>query len=182
MLFADIKNTNFLYISNSIADINDELLVSLIQLLTSVIQLPCTAVTRTHVHIHTMVASTWLGDFQGIPSAPTNSLHELHMTRYQVIIVITNHHPRTSRPVRLQLDFEIALLLRPGASNIPLRRIFPPSQPLPPPPSLSLPIPPLPSHFPSLYATFGCTLSTNKVILFIIIIIIIAIGPTCGEH
>ena len=31
-----------------------------------------------------MVASTWLGDHQERPSAPTNSLHKLHMARYQV--------------------------------------------------------------------------------------------------
>ena len=31
-----------------------------------------------------MVASTWLGNHQGRPSAPTNSLHKLHMARYQV--------------------------------------------------------------------------------------------------
>jgi len=35
------------------------------------------------LHAHT---STWLGDHQGIPSAPTNSLYELHMARYQVIL------------------------------------------------------------------------------------------------
>ena len=33
-----------------------------------------------------MVASTWLGDHQGRPSAPTNSLHKLHMARYQVLL------------------------------------------------------------------------------------------------
>ena len=31
-----------------------------------------------------MVASTWLGDHRVRPSAPTNSLHKLRMTRYQV--------------------------------------------------------------------------------------------------
>ena len=31
-----------------------------------------------------MVASTWLGDHQGRPSAPTNILHKLYMARYQV--------------------------------------------------------------------------------------------------
>ena len=47
--------------------------------------------TKQHMHAHTstlhtqqMVASTWLGDHQGRPSAPTNSLHKLHMARYQV--------------------------------------------------------------------------------------------------
>ena len=33
-----------------------------------------------------MVASTWLGDHQGRPSTPTNSLHKLHMARYQVLL------------------------------------------------------------------------------------------------
>ena len=36
-----------------------------------------------------MVASTWLGDRQGRPSAPTNSLQKLHMARYQVLLTIT---------------------------------------------------------------------------------------------
>jgi len=36
---------------------------------------------------HTLVGVyTGLGDHQGRPSTPTNSLHELHMARYQVII------------------------------------------------------------------------------------------------
>ena len=43
----------------------------------------------THAHTYTlhtqhMMASTWLGDHQGRPAAPTNSLHKLHMARYQV--------------------------------------------------------------------------------------------------
>ena len=44
-----------------------------------------------HAHAHTqqMVASTWLGDPQGKPSASTNSLHKLHMSRYQVLLTIT---------------------------------------------------------------------------------------------
>ena len=33
-----------------------------------------------------MLASTWLGDHQGRPSAPTNSLHKLHMVHYQVLL------------------------------------------------------------------------------------------------
>ena len=33
-----------------------------------------------------MVASTWLGDHQGRPSAPTNSLQKLHMARYKVLL------------------------------------------------------------------------------------------------
>ena len=41
-----------------------------------------------------LVASTWLGDHQARPSAPTNSLHKLHMARYQVhqltITITTN--------------------------------------------------------------------------------------------
>ena len=36
------------------------------------------------LHTKQMVASTWLGDHQGRPSAPTNSLHRLHTARYQV--------------------------------------------------------------------------------------------------
>jgi len=36
------------------------------------------------------VASTRLGDHQGIPSTPANSLYELHMARYQIIITIIN--------------------------------------------------------------------------------------------
>ena len=43
----------------------------------------------THAHtstLHTqqMVASTWPGDHQERPSAPTNNLHKLHMARYRV--------------------------------------------------------------------------------------------------
>ena len=43
----------------------------------------------THAHTSTLhtqrvVASTWLGDHHGRPTAPTNSLHKLHMARYQV--------------------------------------------------------------------------------------------------
>ena len=37
-----------------------------------------------------MVASTWLGDHQERPSTPTNSLHKLHMVRYQVLL--THHY------------------------------------------------------------------------------------------
>jgi len=44
--------------------------------------------TRTLAHTIAGGYSTWLGDHQGIPSSPTNSLHDLHMTRYQVIITI----------------------------------------------------------------------------------------------
>ena len=45
----------------------------------------------THAHLFTlhtqqMVASTLLSDHQGRPSAPTNSLHKLHMVHYQVIL------------------------------------------------------------------------------------------------
>ena len=43
----------------------------------------------THAHtstLHTqqLAVGTWLGDHQGRPSAPTNSLHKLQMARYQV--------------------------------------------------------------------------------------------------
>ena len=47
--------------------------------------------TKQYTHAHTttlhtqqMVASTWLGDHQGRPFTPTNSLHKLHMARYRV--------------------------------------------------------------------------------------------------
>ena len=43
--------------------------------------------THTHtstLHTQQMVASTWLGDHQGRPSAPTDRLHKLRMARYQV--------------------------------------------------------------------------------------------------
>ena len=44
-----------------------------------------------HAHTYTlhtqhMAACAWLGDHQGGPSAPTNSLHKLHMARYQVLL------------------------------------------------------------------------------------------------
>ena len=53
--------------------------------------LQCTAVHAHTYTLHTqqMVASTWLGDHQGRPSAHTNSLHKLHMARYQVLLTIT---------------------------------------------------------------------------------------------
>jgi len=35
------------------------------------------------------VVSTWLCERHGRPSLPTNSLNELHMVRFQVIITIT---------------------------------------------------------------------------------------------
>ena len=38
------------------------------------------------LHKQQMMASTWLGDHQGRPFVPTNSLHELHMGRYQVLL------------------------------------------------------------------------------------------------
>jgi len=48
------------------------------------------AVTCTHIHLHTtQLWLVWLGNHQGIPSASTNSLHELRMARYQVIITMT---------------------------------------------------------------------------------------------
>ena len=34
------------------------------------------------------MASTWLSDHQERPSAPTNSLHKLHMARCQVLLTI----------------------------------------------------------------------------------------------
>ena len=41
----------------------------------------------THtLHTQHMVASTWLGDHQGRPSTPTNSLHKLHMAQHQVLL------------------------------------------------------------------------------------------------
>ena len=52
----------------------------------------------THAHTYTlhtqqMVASNWLGDHQGRPSAPTNSLHKLHMARstYLLTYLLTYH-------------------------------------------------------------------------------------------
>ena len=51
--------------------------------------------TKQYMHAHTftlhtqnMVASTWLGDHQGRPYAPTNSLQKL-LARYQVLLTIT---------------------------------------------------------------------------------------------
>ena len=46
----------------------------------------------THAHTSTLhtqqiFASTWLGYHQGRPSVPTNILHQLHMARYQVLLV-----------------------------------------------------------------------------------------------
>ena len=41
--------------------------------------------THTTLHTKQIMASAWLGDHQGRPSAPTNSLHKLHMARYQVL-------------------------------------------------------------------------------------------------
>jgi len=41
--------------------------------------------THAHTNTHELVASTWLCDHQGIPSAFKNRLHELHMARYQVL-------------------------------------------------------------------------------------------------
>ena len=40
-----------------------------------------------HKYTTQMVASTWLDYHHGRPSALTNSLHKLHMVRYQVIIL-----------------------------------------------------------------------------------------------
>ena len=46
--------------------------------------------------------STWMGDHQGRPSAPTNSLHKLHLERYQVhqfnsmMRIVVNFHKQTA--------------------------------------------------------------------------------------
>ena len=53
----------------------------------------------THAHTYTLhtqqlVASTWLGDHQGRLSAPTNSLHKLHMARYQVLLTYLHTYLR----------------------------------------------------------------------------------------
>jgi len=44
------------------------------------------------------MASTWLGDHHEIPSAPTNSIHELQMARYQGIITISNGNVNVVMP------------------------------------------------------------------------------------
>ena len=51
----------------------------------------CTHAHTSTLHTQQLVASTWLGDHQGRPSAPTNSL-QLHMARYQVLLtyLLTN--------------------------------------------------------------------------------------------
>ena len=69
--------------------------------------------TKQYTHAHTstlltqqMVAGTWLGDQQERPSAPTNSLHKLHMARYQV-------H-------KLQLNtIKLSLLFSPNTKQVP---------------------------------------------------------------
>ena len=50
---------------------------------------------KQYIHAHTstlhtkqIVASTWLGDPLGGPSAPTMSLHKPHMVRYQVLLTV----------------------------------------------------------------------------------------------
>jgi len=46
-----------------------------------------------HMHLHAdyLVVSTWLDDHQGRSSACMHSLHELHMARYLIIIMV--HRP-----------------------------------------------------------------------------------------
>ena len=39
-----------------------------------------------------MVAMYWMGDHQGRPSAPTSSIHKLHMANYQILHYDYNFH------------------------------------------------------------------------------------------
>ena len=69
------------------------------------------------LHTHQVVASTWLGDHQGRPSAPTNSLYKLHMARYQVLHYITLHYIY-ARAIRLEKFQLNSILFVEEAQNI----------------------------------------------------------------
>ena len=67
--------------------------------------------TRTHTLpnctcTQQMVAITWLDDHQGRPSVPTNSLHKLHIARYQVHqlqLCLTNFTTNCSRDFNINI-------------------------------------------------------------------------------
>ena len=47
---------------------------------------------RNHFYNKQIVASTWVGDHQGRPSAHTNSLYKLYLARYQVLFTYLLTH------------------------------------------------------------------------------------------
>ena len=66
------------------------------------------------------MASTWLDDHQERPSAPTNSLHKLHMARYQVLLTNLLTYSLTYLPLKNRISItKINFDLKVGFMDFP---------------------------------------------------------------